>query len=279
MFHKTEPPWFESVKDLRPGGKRRLGDGFLASFNGRAYQRYDFREKEAEVWMPQMTLAQQVENLKHLRDAEDSAIQSSQLPELMLHPRDWPVEARTWLYKAGISNQGIQALGAGWSPSMARVVVPVTMMDGSQQWMARNLDAKADPKYLFPKGMKRGGGTFLSQQLGGDTKHPVVITEDYLSAWRIADDASLDTVSALGTSLDRDAIVLIAQRYPGVILWLDPDYYGNLGAAKLHKEFRRFDVPVVMVSSVRDPKNHEPHEVVEYIENAVARLWKLNGTT
>lgn len=272
VFHKTEPPWFESVKDLRPGGKRRLGDGFLASFNGRAYMRYDFREKDSEVWEPQMTLAQRTANIVALREAEDSAVQSPELPELMLHPRDWPVEARTWLYKAGISNQGISAMGAGWSPRMERVVVPVHMLDGTNQWVARTLRTDSgQPKYLFPKGMKRGGGTVL---LGHDSipEGPVVITEDYLSAWRVTKDSGLPSVSALGTTLDRDAIVKIAAQFSAAILWLDPDYYGMMGAHKLNKDFGRLDFPKVVVSSLRDPKNHEPDEVRKYVSDALDLL-------
>lgn len=272
IFHKTEPPWFESVKDLRPGGKRRIGDGYLASFNGRAYMRYDFREKDGEVWEPQMTLAERTANIVALREAEDSAIQSSQLPELMLHPRDWPVEARNWLYKAGISNQGIAAMGAGWSASMARVVVPVRMLDGSSQWVARRADKHPDyPKYLFPKGMKRGGGTVLLGR-DSDAGGAVVITEDYLSSWRVTKDTGMPSVSALGTTLDRDAIVKIAAQFSAAILWLDPDYYGQLGARTLRKNFGALDFPVVNVLSLRDPKNHEPDEVRTYLSAAMMEL-------
>lgn len=277
VFHKTEPPWFESVKDLRPGGKRRLGDGFLASFNGRAYMRYDFREKVPEVWEPQMTLAERTANIVALREAEDSAIQSSELPELMLHPRDWPVEARNWLYKAGISNAGISAMGVGWSPRMDRVVVPVRMLDGTSQWIARRETGKnattsiAAPKYLFPKGMKRGGGTVLygkAELLAG----PVVITEDYLSSWRVTKDTGLPSVSALGTTLDRDAIVKIAAQFSAGILWLDPDYYGQLGARQLTQKFGALDFPIRNVVSLRDPKNHEPGEVQDYVLDALTTL-------
>lgn len=269
VFHKSEPPWFESVKDLRPGGKRRIGDGYLASFNGRAYMRYDFREKDSEVWEPQMTLAERTANAVALREAEDSAILSSQLPELMLHPRDWPVEARTWLYKAGISNEGIATMGAGWSPAMGRVVIPVYMLDGTQQWLARSLSPARDaPKYLFPKGMKRGGGTIRMGRAPG----PVVITEDYLSSWRVSWDVGNPSVSALGTTLDRDAIVKIAAQFSAGILWLDPDYYGQLGARQLAQKFGALDFPIVNVVSERDPKNHEPEEVARYIAGATEKL-------
>jgi hypothetical protein len=243
--------------------------------------RYDFREKDGEVWEPQMTLAQRTANIVALREAEDSAILSSELPELMLHPRDWPVEARNWLYKAGISNQGISAMGAGWSPRMERVVVPVRMLDGTNQWVARTLRTDSgQPKYLFPKGMKRGGGTVLygpDGPLGAWSedyrdKSPVVITEDYLSAWRVTNDTGLPTVSALGTTMDRDAIVKIAAQFSAAILWLDPDYYGQLGARQLTQKFGALDFPVVNVVSERDPKNHEPEEIVRYIAEATEQL-------
>lgn len=276
VFHTKEPQWFESVKDLKPGGKRRIGDGLLASFNGRAYHLFDFREKTSEVYEPQLSLAEKVALLKAQQEADTAAITSTEFPEGMTHPRDWPVEARVWLHKAGLNNDDISdpgGLGAVWSPAMQRVVIPLYMVDGTEHWIARSI--RGEPKYLFPKDMKRGGGAFVrGWGLPTPHHHPLIVTEDILSAFRVARDADLDAVSALGTSLDRDAVVQLASEYSSVIMWLDPDYYGQLGARKIAKDFSSLGVKVVNVLSLRDPKNHEPSEINNYIDIAIAGLNK-----
>lgn len=265
VFHKTEPPWFEAVKDLKPGQKRRIGDGFLASFNGRAYMRFDFREKESEVYEPQLSLQQRLENQRAMREADEAATQHTELPELMLHPRDWPVAARAWLHKAGLNNHDISRLGAGWDPKMERVVIPQGMLDGSTGWIARAVGDWQDPKYLFPKGMRRGGGAYIRGMHNVDNL--VVVTEDYLSGYRVALEGP-DTLTANGTSLDRDAIVKIATSFSGVILWLDPDHWGQLGARRIGEDLRRYGVPTVNIISERDPKLHSPAEVGRYLKEA-----------
>lgn len=268
VFHRIPPPWFESVKDLKPGGKRRLGDGFLASFNGRAYQRYDFREKESEVYEPQMTLAERMAISKIMREAETSAIQSNEMPPTMAHPRDWPVQARAWLHKAGLTNDDITMhLQAGWSPEMQRVVIPTPMLDGTMGWIARTLQESRDnPKYLFPKGMRRGGGALVTPMI---PRSVVVISEDILSSYRIEKDTGYASVSALGTSLDRDAITLIAGRYSTAILWLDPDHYGQLGARTIRKQLSQLGVRTANILSERDPKLHSPGEIEIYVDDAL----------
>lgn len=262
-FHQTPPDWLESVKDLKPGAKRRIGDGYMASFNGRAYTRFDFREKELEVYEPQLTLAERTANMRALNEATEAAAQSNQPPELMIHPRDWPVEARVWLHKAGMSNDDIAELGAGWSAGMQRTVIPLQMVDGSVGWIARAHNGPG-PKYLFPTGMRRGGGAFI-RGLGQPMDQRVVITEDILSSQAVAKRGNTDSVSALGTSLDRAAIVELAEHYTEVLVWLDPDYYGQLGARKIVEAFRNLGVKTRNIVSDVDPKLHTTEDIRDYL--------------
>jgi hypothetical protein len=96
------------------------------------------------------------------------------------------------------------------------------------------------------------------------------ITEDALSAYRVSRDTNLAGIAAQGTSLDRDAVVHIAQQsgYGNVpvFTWLDPDRWGQLGATKLRQQFSNLGVEVRNIVSARDPKNHEPQEIREALE-------------
>lgn len=263
VFHTTPPPWFESVQDLRPGGKRRLGDGFLASFNGKAYHRYDFREKTSEVYEPQLTLAQKLAIRAELAAAQDAAIQSNVPPgPAMEHPQDWPAEARAWVHMAGLDNQDVGLINAYWNPDMRRVVVPYETYQGHSSWVARRIADAHGPKYLGPIGGARGGGALYSWDEGLRAK-TLVVTEDILSAYRVYRDGAVDALAIMGTSLDRDVIVQITKDYRRVALWLDPDRWGRMGSGILRGAFEQLDFPVVRVDSERDPKNHAPDYVRE----------------
>lgn len=275
IFHRTPPPWLDRVQHLKPGGRVRLGDGQLVSFNGKGYHLWDFREKQSEVYEPELSLDQRIALVREQRSAETVAARSLALPldGAMPHPKDWPLDARVWFYKAGINNDDIALLRAFWSPGMGRVVLPYRTVDGGKAWIARDpawTKSKPGPKYLFPEYARRGGGALFSNEYDVTYPSGYAITEDALSAYRISRDTELDAIAAQGTSLDRDAVVKIARAAVTssipVFVWLDPDRYGQLGATKLMRDFGNLGVTVRKVVSARDPKNHEPHEIREALE-------------
>jgi hypothetical protein len=216
-----------------------------------------------------MSLAERLAVIAAARTADLEASASAELPltGAMFHPKDWPLDARVWFYKAGIGNPDINTLGAFWSPAMRRVVLPYRTVTGERAWIARDpswTKGKPMPKYLFPAGVARGGGALFSN--GYEKPVGIVVVEDALSAYRIQRDTDYDAVAAQGTTLDRDAIVAIAEMDVPVVVWLDPDSWGQIGAGKLLRAFANLDVPVRNIESLRDPKNHEPHEIQEALE-------------
>lgn len=230
------------------------------------------------MYEPTMTLAQRLEVEQQRHEASLAATSTPTLPDhdAMRHVKDWPVEARVWFYKAGINNNDIAALGAFWSPSMARVVFPYRTLDGTQGWIARDpwWPNTRGTKYLFPAGTKRDGGAeFLSQNyalshgtMDDYSKVGVVITEDVLSAFRVAHDTDYDAVAAQGVSLDRDAMVKLANRYYRVLTWLDPDPYGQDGAARIRRDLGSMGASTRNIRSDRDPKFLEPAAIREALE-------------
>lgn len=265
LFHETPPPWYESVKDLAPGAKRRLGDGYLASFNGKAYHRYDFREKTSEVYEPQRTLAEKLAIMSQMAVAVDTAVQEHLPPgPVMAHPRDWPSAARVWLHQAHLNNDDIAYLGAYWNPELQRVVIPYRTYSGELTWTARSVGAGKPPKYLNPLGGKRSGGAFYGLATLG--KPSLVLTEDMLSAYRVRGAANYSALAVMGTSLDRGSVTRITQEYGDVVLWLDGDEWGRKGARKIESEFSRLDFPVRRVTTPRDPKLYSDSEIRQLLE-------------
>jgi hypothetical protein len=229
------------------------------------------------VYEPVLTLAERLALARAQREAEVEASASAAPPaqDAMFHPKDWPVDARVWFYKAGINNDDIDALGAFWSPRMRRIVVPYRTVSGVQAWIARDpwhiKGVTERPKYLFPEGVARGGGAvFRNPARAAFEVTGVVVVEDVLSAHRIAKDTDLLAVAAQGTTLDRAALVGIANLCNNLrvsaFTWLDPDRYGQLGAARIRDHLGNMGVPTRNVLSERDPKLHEPHEIREALE-------------
>jgi len=164
------------------------------------------------------------------------------------------------VHRAGLNNDDIERMGAYWNPELLRVVIPYQTLSREDTWVARSIQTAPGqstakgPKYLNPLGGRRGGGAFTGGVLG--TLAPLVLTEDLLSARRIAYGAGNDALAVMGTSLDRETITQIVQAYPGAILWLDGDYWGRQGARKIGLEFSRLDFPVVKIVTEDDPKLH-----------------------
>lgn len=260
------------MRYLKPGAKLRVNDSQLVSFNGKAYMLYDFREKQAEVYEPKLSLFQRLAIAFAQREADERTRDHIEPPTegAMYHPKDWPLEARVWFYKAGINNDDIERLGAFWNANMARVVVPYTNLDGTPGWIARDpfwtkegAGTRPRPKYLFPAGVSRHGGAVFMPK-GVEVGY--VITEDVLSAYRVARDTSWAAVSAQGVSLDRDAIVELASYEKPIRVWLDPDSWGRGGADMIAREFSRLGTDVKIIRTERDPKLYEPAAIREVLE-------------
>lgn len=256
IFHKTEPEWFSKVQDLRPGQGKRIGDALRASFNGKSYAVWDFREKQLEIYEPQLTLAEKLALQATLRAANDEARADATPPKpAMTHPQDWPAASRVWMHQAHMSNEDIHKTRAYWNPHIGRVVLPYRTLHGDASWIARKTADTPDqtgPKYLLPSGVPRGGGAYVNPSML--PRDRVVITEDLLSAYRVAWASGSDAVALQGTSLDRDAIVKLVQTYPLIVVWLDPDGPGKQGRNNLFRSMGRFDTRVVTANSSRDPK-------------------------
>jgi len=264
IYHQREPDWLEAVKDLAPGGKRRIADGVLVSFNGESYLRYDFREKSAEVYRPQLSLEERLRIIRAQREAERAVLLDSRLPPLMLHPQDWPVEARVWLYRADIDNNEIKALGIGWWAEARRVVVPLNMLGGGRHWLARAVDTSlGQAKYIFPIGV--AGSKIAEFMAHPSPGAPMVLTEDWMSAYRVSRDTGVNAGALLGTSASRDSLVSLLQRTKDIVLWLDPDDPGRKAARVLRKKLLDLDARVRVVNSRFDPKLHTPEELREYL--------------
>lgn len=270
IFHKQEPWWYPQAKGLAPGESVRINDSIKLSFNGRSYFLWDFREKEGEHYEPMMTLAEKVAHMQMVNAKNDEARRAVTLPmPAMKHPGDWPSAAAVWLYQAGLNNFSIAQMGCYWNPDLERVVVPFRRYSGEASWVARRTHGNGTgPKYLMPKDHGReGGGYYPGWQYMADT---ICLTEDLLSAYRVNKATGLNTLSCMGTSLDRGTRAKLAQRYGKVLLWMDPDEAGRVAKNQLARDLGALGLWVKRINSVVDPKLYSDEAIRKYCEEAHA---------
>jgi 5S rRNA maturation endonuclease (ribonuclease M5) len=182
--------------------------------------------------------------------AVEEAVETDPTPPLpaVYEPQGWPLDARVWLYKAGISNAEIEALGFYWNPDLQRVVMPVYNSAGVPvYYQARTLDKTNPKKYLNPSVDK----TRLIVRYGDGPA--TVLTEDMLSAYKVS-RVGVAGLSLLGTTLNDNTLTELIRACKPVYVALDPDHAGRTAAAEIMRKLRAYNVTCVDAKFPRDPK-------------------------
>jgi hypothetical protein len=127
-------------------------------------------------------------------------------------------------------------------------------------YQIRHLNPLTKPKYLtgFLSGIDhRGDASWFT-----GNKNTLVITEDYLSAYRVWKDTGLTAVALLKTSISDRTLQQIAAMEPEFInIWLDPDAAGIKGTTEAMDKLQFFlkDETILSVIGVdAEPKQCSP---------------------
>lgn len=266
--------WLHHAKTLDVGKKAHFdhdcggGRTLVCGHKATGWDAYCYRCGD-NGWVPHPpeSLAQKVARLNKEREHEREAITAPGLPAPMVtDPSDWPLEAKVWLYKAGMSNAAIQEAGFYYHERTRRVVLPVVNEQGQLiYWQARGFDDDR-PKYINPavdksKVVYRRRPVLPAQddavhqyvrrelEIAGEV---LVLTEDILSAWKVGSE--VEAWCILGTSFPKKYLPEIQRRKPKVLVWLDPDDAGSKGTGKIVRELRSLGLSAKRVTSSADPK-------------------------
>ena len=129
-------------------------------------------------------------------------------------------------------------------------------------WQVRNLLPNATPKYIthYTDDSKKGDAAWFYK--GNKT---LVITEDYLSAYRVHSDTGLSSVALLRTVIsDKTLSQIYDLNFEYIIIWLDPDEAGIEGTTKAYKKLNHFlpsETKIAIFGNEREPKECTPPQL------------------
>lgn len=126
----------------------------------------------------------------------------------------------------------------------------------------RNLVRNAVPKYItsYCNSTYKGESSWFY-----DNPQTLVITEDYLSAYRVNRDAGVSSVALLRTSVSDTTLRQIHDlNFEVIHIWLDSDQAGLEGATKAAQKLRHylpFHTIVDVMHIDKEPKEHTKEEL------------------
>lgn len=264
--------WYQAIRDHPVGTRLRMvhegcstGEALLVSKTDKGCSAYCFRCKASEfVGAPPESLAQKLDR-QQAEKLAGAQIRASKAPP---EPREtdptmWPLEAKIWLYRAGLNNHDIMESGIYYHRASRRVVLLVFDGDTLVYWQARGFDPEA-PKYLNPSVVDR---TALVANWYG-SERCLVLTEDWLSGYRVHRATGFQVYALLGTYLtDKVAAQVVYNRVP-VAVWLDGDKPGQDAARKIVAKLTALNHPVKNIVTVRDPKLYSDTEIREVLSES-----------
>lgn len=265
--------WLDLAKSLPEGTSKRFvhdcgsGKACIITHNKEYYSFYCFRCGERHYQKKEFSLPdwvkkeqEKTENLVAKRVKHDKSFKTlDDLAYLNLTSEfaKFDIDALTWLFKAGITEDLAKKYKIMYSESMHRVFLPVFNLAGDLiYYQLRGFNPKK-PKYMNPS--KSGKIHFYA---GEATEYPLVLCEDILSAIKIGQVTK--ACALLGTDLSPKLLtnLMLDGR---AIIWLDPDEAGQHKARKHYQTCLALGISAINIVSCRDPKLHCVDEIKQIL--------------
>jgi len=273
MKYLLPETWLHLAKELPEGSHKRVshdcggGEPMVVWHDDEGWRAYCHRcGLPGRVLRPKESLSERIAR-EARRKSIDATAAVSLVPPMppVVDPRLWPLAARVWLYKAGLSNDEIIQKGFYYHEHTDRVIIPMVEDGKLVAWTGRDpywTPASTRPKYLNQAGATKDRGVGC-----GDPASPPVLVEDYLSATRIGDVGGYG-LCLLGTKVTGALLQRLAQAgVHRVGVWLDNDQGrrlsnpGREAAAKARRLLQAQGFDVVSVVTEKDPKCYSRKEV------------------
>jgi len=192
----------------------------------------------------------------------------------------WPMKARAWPMKYGITKEELHDNSIGYSEYFGRIVLPTFDEKGKlSQFQTRKIDGlmgtstfQRETKYdtYIKQGSTSFQRLFNPKYIGSDPSRlsmdTLCIVEDSLSA--IKCNRYIPTIALNGTSLDDKCILKVVKNYSSFIIFLDND---NPQVKKSQRKLKKklelvCKGKVTIIYSDKDPKELSNKELQEILK-------------
>lgn len=167
-----------------------------------------------------------------------------------------------WLGKYGVTVEEAIRRGIIYNGYFDQLIFPFYGRDGRLVcYQGRNLNSERAAKAKYYNVGDAQEATSVYQTQGSGFPKRLVITEDALSAIRIA--RQCDAIPALGTHVPVSRIIALAPSYEVVTVWLDSDKWRE--ARTIAENFQWLGLSANTIFTELDPKDYSDVEIKKYL--------------
>lgn len=171
-----------------------------------------------------------------------------------------PKTVKDWLHAYYVTSEDIKCNVILWNTQLQRLIFFVVLKSYTDSAWARSINPNVRNKWLFLGNKKKK--YYYVKCRTRQLKHQLYIVEDPISAIRLS--KYVDCFALCGTATNFEGLVSLITQYKELVVWLDGDSAGRLGAEKFKKKYSLVR-PVKIVRTLSDPKAHTPTEMEEII--------------
>ena len=203
--------------------------------------------------------SRQANGMQKLRKATPRANREIQLP--FDSTNELPLCALEWLKKYSLTDLEIQIHNILWSDHWKRLIFPYIIDGNLIAWQGRSFDTQSKAKWFSQ------GNIHEFLHIVGNTKADrIVLTEDVISAIRVARQGNLCAMPIFGSHVSTKTILRLKRYYDTMDVWLDYDKAKE--SMKFSNTIRQLNCKSSCIITPKDPKEYSDEEITAWLYNS-----------
>lgn len=174
-----------------------------------------------------------------------------------------PQRARDFLGKYHVTDRDIKHNHLMWSEHWQRLIFPYFNETGLLAWQGRYLGTENKSKWF-----SQGNLHEFVHIVGNYQQNTIVLTEDVISAIRVAELTSLCASPLFGSHISTKHMLRLIKFYGRIVVWLDKDK--QVDAIKYSNQLQLLGVNSSVVITDKDPKDYTTEEIKQWLYKSLS---------